>query len=127
MNTVVGDLGALLRWVGLIGGPEPTFTSIVSADTVLAEVIEFLVVRFDGRGGDVVSNLTEMQMAVTEWYPTWPLAARLAEIRVAPGCAIETALLAPVALAAELRLPLATTSSEIAELARPFVPAVLLI
>jgi hypothetical protein len=127
VNTVVGDLGALLRWVGLIGGPEPTFSAVVSADTILAEVIDFLVARDDGRAGEVISGLTEVQLSVAEWYPTWPFAARLAEIRSAPGCDVDAVLLAPVALAAELALPLATTSSKIADLARPYVPAVVLI
>ena len=34
----VGDLGGILRWVGLVGGPVPPLRRLVSADALLGEV-----------------------------------------------------------------------------------------
>ena len=123
----VGDLGAVLRWVGLVEGPAPLLRRLVSADALLGELIEYLKLRFDGRVGPVAAALTEIQFAVYEWYPTWPVAGRLATIATTSGVDLDATLLTPVALAAETNLALATTSHEVAELARPHVTAVLLV
>ena len=54
------------------------------------------------------------------------MAGRLADLATTTGIDLDATLLTPVVLAAETGLPLATTSDEIAELARPHVPAVIL-
>ena len=123
----VGDLGAILRWVGLVAGPAPPVRRMVSADALLGEVIEYLNVRYDTRPAPVASGLVEIQSAVHEWYPTWPVAGRLAELATTTGVDLDATLLTPVAVAAETALPLATTSEELAELARPHVVAVVLV
>ncbi|MGH9184848.1 MAG: hypothetical protein ACRD0U_03360 [Acidimicrobiales bacterium] len=123
----VGDLGAILRWVGLLPGPPPSLRRLVSADALLGEVIEYLKVRFDARPEPVISSLAEVQFAVHEWYPTWPVAGRLATIATTSGVDLDATLLAPIAVAAETGLPLATTSTEIAELAAPHVGSVLVL
>jgi hypothetical protein len=123
----VGDLGGILRWVGLLGGPAPFLRRLVSADALLGEVIEYLKVRHDSDPAAVIADLTEIQLAVHEWYPTWPVAARLAELATTSGVDLDATLLTPVAVAGETGLPLATTSEEIADLARPHVSAVLLL
>lgn len=123
----VGDLGAVLRWVGLVGGAAPLLRRLVSADALLGEVVEYLKVRLDARPAAVSAALTEVQFAVSEWYPTWPVAGRLAALATTSGIDLDATLLVPVAVAAETGLPLATTSEEIAELARPHVSAVVLV
>lgn len=123
----VGDLGGILRWVGLLDGPAPLLRRLLSADALLGEVIQYLEVRHDSDPARVTADLTEIQVAVHEWYPTWPVAARLAGLATTTGIDLDATLLAPVAVAAETGLPLATTSEEIAELARPHVSAVVLL
>ena len=83
--------------------------------------------RFDGRIEPVASALVEVELAIHEWYPTWPVAGRLVEVCTQGGVDLDATLLTPIALAADLGLPLVTTSTEIAEIARPYVPAVLVI
>lgn len=75
----------------------------------------------------VASTLMEIQLAVHEWYPTWPVAGRLATLATTTGVDLDATLLTPIVVAAETGLALATTSEEIAELARPHVAAVLLV
>jgi hypothetical protein len=123
----VGDLGAVLRWVRLVPGPAPALRRLVSADALLGDVIEYLKVRFDGRTERVASSLAEIQFAVHEWYPTWPVATRVAEIATSGGVDLDATLLVPVAVAAETGLALATTSTEIAELAAPHVGTVIIV
>lgn len=125
--TAVGDLGGVLRWVGLLDGPAPLLRRLVSADALLGEMIQYLKVRHDSDSALVTADLTEIQVAVHEWYPTWPVAGRLAGLATTTGIDLDATLLAPVAVAAETGLPLATTSEEIAELARPHVSAVVLL
>lgn len=122
----VGDLGAVLRWVGLVPGPPTELRRLVSADALIGEIIEYLKVRFDARTSTVRSSLVEIQFAIHEWYPTWPVAGRLALVATGAGVDLDATLLTPIAIAAELQLPLATTSTEIAELAAPHVTSVLL-
>lgn len=100
---------------------------MVSADALLGEVVEFLKVRFDSRPEIVRSTLTEIQFSVHEWYPTWPVAGRLAALATTTGVDLDATLLTPIAVATETGLPLATTSDEIADLARPHVSAVVLV
>ena len=123
----VGDLGAVLRWVGLVSGPVPPIRRLVSADALLGEVVEYLKVRHDSVPARVGADLIEIQLAVPEWYPTWPVVGRLAEVATSTGFGLDATLLTPVAVAAETGLPLATTSQEIAEVARPHVTSVLLV
>ena len=123
----VGDLGAVLRWVGLVAGPPPPLNRLVSADALLGEIVEYLKMRFDAQPEQVASTLVEIQFSVAEWYPTWPVAGRLATLATTTGVDLDATLLTPVVVAAETGLPLATTSDEIAELARPHVPAVILL
>ena len=123
----VGDLGGILRWVGLLGGPAPLLRRLVSADALLSEVIQYLKVRHDSNPAAVATDLTEIQLAVHEWYPTWPVAGRLARLATTTGVDLAPTLLVPVAVAGATGLPLATTSEEIADLARPHVSAVVLI
>jgi hypothetical protein len=123
----VGDLGAVLRWVGLLGGPSPLLRRLVSADALLGEVIEYLKVRFESEPHVVASTLVEIQFSVHEWYSTWPVAGRLATLATTGGVELDATLLTPIAVAAETGLPLATTSDEMADLARPHVTAVLLV
>lgn len=123
----VGDLGGVLRWVGLLDGPAPQLRRLVSADALLGEVIQYLKVRHASDPGLVTADLTEIHVAVHEWYPTWPVAGRLAALTTTTGIDLDATLLTPVAVAAETGLPLATTSEEIAELARPHVSAVVLL
>lgn len=123
----VGDLGAIVRWVGLVAGEPLPLRRLVSADALLGEVIEYLKVRFEADPATVAASLAEVQFAVHEWYPTWPVAGHLAELVMTTGIDLDATLLTPVVLAAETGLPLATTSEEIAELARPHVPAVMLV
>lgn len=123
----VADLGGILRWVGLLAGPALPLRRLVSADALLGEVIEYLKVRHDSDATAVITDLTEIQLAVHEWYPTWLVAGGLAELATTSGVDLDATLLAPVAVAAETGLPLATTSEEIAELARPHVSAVILL
>lgn len=123
----VGDLGAVLRWVGLLPGAQPAVRRMVSADALLGEFIDYLKVRFESNQGGVASALTEIQIAVAEWYPTWPVAGGLAMIATTSGVDLDATLLAPIAIASGLSLPLATISSEIAVLARPHVPSVILL
>ncbi|MGH8998698.1 MAG: hypothetical protein ACRDY7_04840 [Acidimicrobiia bacterium] len=123
----VGDLGAVLRWVGLVEGPAPMLRRMASADALLGEFVEYLKVRYEARPEQVASALVEIQFAVGEWYPTWPVAGRLAQLATTSGVDLDATLLTPVAVAAETGLPLATTSTEIAELARPYVPAVVVV
>jgi len=100
---------------------------VVSADALLGEAVEYLKVRFDARPPQVLSSIAEIQFAVQEWYPTWPVTARLASIATAAGSDLDATLLTPVAVAAETGLPLATTSREIAEIASPHVTSVILL
>lgn len=123
----VGDLGAVLRWVGLLGGAPPPLRRMVSADALLGELVEYLKVRFESRPQLVATTLTEIQFSVHEWYPTWPVAGRLVTLATTTGVELDATLLTPIAVAAETGLGLATTSDEIAELARPHVSAVLLV
>jgi hypothetical protein len=123
----VGDLGAVVRWVGLVAGPPPPLRRLVSADALLGEIVEYLKVRFDAQPDVIASSLLEIQFAVHEWYPTWPVAGRLASLATTTGVDLDTTLLTPIVIAAETGLALATTSDEIAELARPHVSAVLLV
>ena len=123
----VGDLGGILRWVGMLDGPAPLLRRLVSADALLGEIVQYLKVRHDSNPSAVGTDLIEIQMAVHEWYPTWPVAGRLATLATTTGVDLDATLLAPVAVAAETELPLATTSEEIAELARPHVSAVVLL
>ena len=58
----------------------------------------------------------EIQLAVHEWYPTWPVAGRLATLATTTGVDLDATLLTPIVVAAETGLALATTSEEIAEL-----------
>ena len=123
----VADLGGILRWVGLLDGPAPLLRRVVSADALLGEVVEYLKVRHDSDPAAVIADLTEIQLAVHEWYPSWPVVGRLAGLVTATGVALDATLLTPVAIAAEIGLPLATTSEEIADVARPHVSAVVLL
>jgi hypothetical protein len=124
----VADLGAVLRWVGLLGGPALPLRRMVSADAILGEIVEYLKTRFEDRPELVASTLTEIQFSVHEWYPTWPVAGRLAALATTTtGVELDATLLTPVVVAAETGLPLATTSEEIADLARPHVSAVVLV
>jgi hypothetical protein len=123
----VGDLGAVFRWVGLLAGEAPPLRRLVSADALLGEVIEYLKVRYDHDQAAVAAALAEIQFAIAEWYPTWPVAGRLATLATTTGIDLDATLLTPIVLAAETALPLATTSHEIADLARPHVPAVILL
>jgi hypothetical protein len=100
---------------------------VVSADALIGEVIEYLKVRHDSDPAAVAADLTEIQLAVHEWYPTWPVAGRLAGLATTTGVDLDATLLTPIALAGETGLPLATTSEEIAEIARPHVAAVVLL
>lgn len=123
----VGDLGAVLRWVGLVGGAAPPLRRLVSADALLGEVVEYLKVRHDSNPAAAVADLIEVQLAVAEWYPTWPVAGRLAELATTTGVDLDATLLTPISVAAETGLPLATTSDEMAAAARPYVTSVLLV
>jgi hypothetical protein len=123
----VGDLGAVLRWVGLVPGPAPDLRRLVSADALLGEIVEYLKVRFDGRSDRVSSSLAEIQFAVHEWYPTWPVVGRLATVATSGGVDLDATLLVPIAVAADTGLPLATTSVEIAQLAAPHVGTVVVV
>ena len=123
----VGDLGGILRWVGLLDGPAPVMRRLVSADALLGEIIQYLKVRHESDPLSVATDLTEIELAVHEWYPTRPVAGRLVGITTASAVDLDATLLTPVAVAAETGLPLATTSEEIAELARPYVSAVVLL
>lgn len=100
---------------------------MVSADALLGELIEYLKVRFESRPQVVGSTLTEIQFSIHEWYPTWPVAGRLATLATTTGFDLDATLFAPIAIAAETGLPLATTSEEVAELARPHVSAIVLV
>jgi hypothetical protein len=121
----VGDLGAVLRWVGLVPGPAPALRRLVSADALLGEIVEYL--KVDGRDDRVSSSLAEIQFAVHEWYPTWPVAGRLSTVATSAGVDLDATLLVPIAVAADTGLPLATTSAEIAALAAPHVGNVLVV
>jgi hypothetical protein len=99
----------------------------VSADALLGEIVEYLKVRFDGRDDRVSSSLAEIQFAVHEWYPTWPVAGRLSTVATSAGVDLDATLLVPIAVAADTGLPLATTSAEIAALAAPHVGNVLVV
>lgn len=123
----VGDLGAILRWVGLLPGPAPALRRLVSADALLGEVLEYLKVRFDGRPEPVRSSVAEIQFAIHEWYPTWPVVGRLTDIATSAAAELDATLLVPIAVAAEIGLPLATTSAEIAALAAPHVGSVIVL
>jgi hypothetical protein len=123
----VGDLGAVLRWVGLVPGPAPALRRLVSADALLGEIVEYLKVRFDGRPDQVASSLAEIQFAVHEWYPTWPVAGRLATIAAATGVDLDATLLVPIAVAAYTGVRVARTWAVVAELAAPHVGTVVLV
>ena len=124
----VGDFGAVLRWVGLIPSTtSPAVRRLVSTDALLNQFIDFLKVRFDGRAGPVASGLAEIQIAVHEWYPTWPVAARVAELATTTGVGLDAVFLTPIALAAERDMALVTTSPEMASIARDHVTTVLLL
>lgn len=123
----VGDLGAVLRWVGLLGGASPPLRRLVSADALLGEIVEYLKVRFESRPEVVTSTLIEIQFSIHEWYSTWPVAGQLAKLATTTGVDLDATLLTPIVVAAETGLPLATTSDEIADLARPHVSAVVLV
>jgi hypothetical protein len=72
---VVADLGAPLRWVGLVDGPPPSADVIVAPDALMAQVVEFLRVKHDGRVGPMLSDVAEVQIAVLNWYPSNTMAA----------------------------------------------------
>ena len=125
--TAVGDLGAVLRWVGLLGGVSPPLRRLVSADALLGEIVEYLKLRFESRPEVVTSTLIEIQFSIHEWYSTWPVVGQLAKLATTTGVDLDATLVTPIVIAAETGLPLATTSDEIADLARPHVSAVVLV
>jgi hypothetical protein len=100
---------------------------LVSADALLGEIVEYLKVSFEGKPASVMSGLAEVQFAIHEWYPTWPVAGRLADIATTTGGDLDATLLVPVAVAADTGLPLATTSTEIAGLAAPHLSSILVV
>ena len=67
----------------------------------------------------MASSLAEIQFSIHEWYPTWPVAGRLATVATSGGVDLDATLLVPIAVAADTGLPLATTSVEVAESPRP--------
>ncbi len=120
----VADLGALLRWSGLVRGPAPQSSAIVCPDALVAEVIEYLRVRHDDRVGSMLADLAGVEMAVDRFYPSGDMSATLAEVAARAPTDLDVALCSPVALAIKLGLPLVTTSSELAALAHPHVAEV---
>jgi hypothetical protein len=123
---VVADLGALLRWVGLVDGPRPACDAVVVPDALMAEVVQFLRVKHDGRVGPILADITEVQMAVLNWYPTHTMSARLVDVAIRADADIDTTLLTPVALAMSLEIPLVATNRDVADLAAGVVSVTLL-
>jgi hypothetical protein len=123
---VVADLGALLRWVGLVKGPPPSADVIVAPDALMAEVVEFLRVKHDGRVGPMLSDIAEVQIAVLNWYPSNTMAAQLVHLASRADPDIDVSLLSPVALASTLEIPLVTTNRDLADLAVGLVTVTLL-
>ena len=124
---VVVDLGALLRWVGLVKGTTPLADTVVAPDALLAEVIEFARVRRDGRSGPMLADVAEVQMAVQRWYPSYAMAAQLTQVAARAAADLDVALLSPIALASTLEIPFVTTNRDLAELAHDVVPSVTLL
>lgn len=123
---VVADLGALLRWVGLVRGPAPAADVLVAPDALLAEVVQFSRLRLDGRVGPMLADVAEVQMAVLNWYPSNTMTAQLVQLSAQADAELDVVLLSPVALAATLEIPLVTTNRDLADLAAGVVSVTLL-
>ena len=123
----VADLGSLLRWCGLLEGAKPSCAAIVCPDALVAEVLEFLRAHHDGRLGPMLADLVDVELSVRRFYASAPMASTLAEIASLAPADLDLVLCSPIALAAKLELPLATTSTEIATLAVRHVPQVILL
>ena len=122
----MADLGALLRWVGLVKGPPPVADVVVAPDALMAQVVQFLRVKHGGRVATMLSDVAEVQMAVLNWYPSNTMAAQLVQLAARADAEIDVTLLSPVALAATLEIPLVVTNRELADLAAGHVSVTLL-
>ena len=125
-GVIVADLGLLLRVLGLISGAAPT-ERVVTADALLAELVGFLVEHLDRDIERIAGVVAEAQFAVIRWLPLTGVSFKLVEIATAAPPDMPVGLLSPIALAAEMNLPLGTISTEIVELARPYVREVRLL
>ena len=123
----VADLGALLRWSGLVAGAAPQCSALVCPDALLTEVIEYLRVRCDGRLAPMLAELANVEMSVSRFYDTNAMTATLADVAVRAPADLDVTLCSPVALAMKLGIPLVTTSMELAALAVTHVPEVTLL
>jgi hypothetical protein len=123
---VVADFGALLRWVGLVNGPPPQADAIVAPDALMAEVVQFLRVRHDGRVGPMLADVAEVQIAVLNWYPSHIMGSQLVQLSARAAADTDVVLISPVALAASLEIPLVTTNRELADLAAGLVTVTML-
>lgn len=92
----------------------------------MAEVVEFLRVKHDGRVGPMLSDLAEVQNAVLNWYPFNTMAAQLVHLASRADPDIDVSLLSPVALALTLEIPLVTTNRDLVDLAVGLVTVTLL-
>ena len=123
----VVDLGALLRWCGQMAGTAPQCASVVCPDALVTEVIEYLRLQHDGNLGPMLADLAEVEMSVERFYDSSAMASTLTELASIAPADLDVILCSPIALAAKLQLPLATTSTEIATLAVRHVPQVILL
>ena len=124
MIHAVGDLGAVLRWAGVLTGPAPRFRSLTAPDSLVAEIIQALCVRHGLTPTRVFEDLAAVMFAVSEWRSTTTFSFELATLALSTPTDLDVSLLAPVALAQKMEIPLVTTSAEIAEIAHGFVPSV---
>lgn len=92
----------------------------------MAEVVQFLRVKHDGRVGPMLSDVAEVRIAVLNWYPSNTMAAQLVHLSSRADPDIDVSLLSPVALASTLEIPLVTTNRDLADLAVGLVTVTLL-
>ena len=123
----VADLGSLLRWSRHTAGARPNCTAVVCADAIVPEVIEYLRLQHDGQLAPMLADLANVELSVRRFYASSMMASTLAELASIAPADLDVHLCTPVALAAKLKLPLATTSTELAALAVRHVPHVMLL
>jgi hypothetical protein len=113
LDAAVLDTSALLALVGVLPVEAPDVGAMVAPDASLVEIITVLRSFHDGRGTDVLGDLTLIGAMVGEWIPTHRVAGSLADLVVSHPDELACDL-AAMAAARSVGLPLVTGLPELA-------------